>query len=200
MKQTVLAMLILLAHICSYAQHQGRILKIDDIHVACVNQYFDECFSQQEKENWCWAACIQMVLKYQGIRVSQSEIAKRTFGDNKNATANGYDIINSINGWHIEKQHIIANQDYKIDFSSLAGDLAYKYPVIIGLKNTAENVGHAVILTHLYYKTDHSGKIYPYKAVCADPAKSYKRELIFEWADFYQQINTIVHIYLNQIL
>ncbi len=30
--------------------------------------------SQQQASNWCWAACVQMVLSTQGIAASQAEI------------------------------------------------------------------------------------------------------------------------------
>ena len=195
MRQIFIAILTVVVHHCSYAQLRGQILKIDDIHVATVHPYFDDCFSQQEKENWCWAACIQMVLKYQGVRVSQSDIAKRTLGNVQNTTVNGYDIIQSINGWNIGQHQIVAGQDYVKDLHRLTNDLAYKYPVIIGMGNKAGNEGHAVVLTHLYFKTDHRGNIIPFKVICIDPAKSYNREKVYDWDDFYQQINTIIHVY-----
>ncbi len=42
----------------------------------------------QEKTNWCWAACDQMVLKYEtGTKVSQSDIVKTIYEDAGNYTA-----------------------------------------------------------------------------------------------------------------
>src|SRR5690606_1346325 len=37
-------------------------------------------FGKQRNTNWCWAACIQMVLNYYNIPVAQEQIVKRTLG------------------------------------------------------------------------------------------------------------------------
>ena len=34
---------------------------------------------RQKMENWCWAACIQMVLNYHGLYVDQKDVVARVF-------------------------------------------------------------------------------------------------------------------------
>lgn len=73
----------------------GEIFRIkdSDVYWATVKtSYFREFVTRKEEDCWCWAACIQMILRYNGQYVSQSNIATRIFGDNFNRTASGNQI------------------------------------------------------------------------------------------------------------
>ena len=37
-------------------------------------------FGKQRSLNWCWAACIQMVLNFHRIPVTQEQVVKKTLG------------------------------------------------------------------------------------------------------------------------
>ena len=62
----------------------GEIFRIgnSDIYWAAVKtSYFREYVVRQEEDCWCGAACIQMILLYNGESVSQSYIAAKVFGE-----------------------------------------------------------------------------------------------------------------------
>lgn len=42
---------------------------------------FDTKFAQR-KHFWCWAACIEMVLEYEGVSIDQDAIVERSYGRN----------------------------------------------------------------------------------------------------------------------
>jgi len=51
--------------IVASAQPRGLIVCIDNsVFVAFCNQKIDDCRTTQYKENWCWAACVQMAMRY----------------------------------------------------------------------------------------------------------------------------------------
>ena len=52
----------------------------------------------QEKDKWCWAACIQMIASYEGINISQSSICQRTFGNTNNQGATTPQISSTLDG------------------------------------------------------------------------------------------------------
>lgn len=35
----------------------------------------------QRQSNWCWAACVQMVLNYRGVPVTQEQVVQRIFAE-----------------------------------------------------------------------------------------------------------------------
>ena len=54
-------------------------------------------FKFQQTPVWCWAATIQMSLKYYGFDISQQEIVARTFGQVIPTTGNWMQMTNNLN-------------------------------------------------------------------------------------------------------
>ncbi len=48
---------------------------------------FEEIAAQQKEDSWCWAACAEMILRYNEIATSQKEIASRIHGENDRGEA-----------------------------------------------------------------------------------------------------------------
>lgn len=111
--------------------------------------------STQNNTQWCWAASIQMVLKYYGIYVSQEQIVRRTFGTKRNGqlpnfTASPEVITANLNKWGIDNK----GQHYRVQAIwghnapppyLLLKEMKANRPVIIGYES--EQGGHAVVLT-----------------------------------------------------
>lgn len=57
------------------------------------------CAAKQEKQNWCWAACIQMVYSTQGIKVSQEDIVEETLGVVIDVPAGPQHFMDALKGW-----------------------------------------------------------------------------------------------------
>lgn len=166
------------------AQPQGRIVAIDNsVFVAMVDSSIEDCIRQQYKDNLCWAACIQMILLYNGEYVSQSAIAEKVFGDSYNRTASGNQIEATFDGWH---GYSVKSYKSKTP-QSFINEISSGHPLIIGIGE------HAYLLTHIYYKKASNGLLHPFKAILINP-KSGKEE-VKDWNEMYYRVNTIVSIY-----
>jgi len=135
----------------------GEIFRIKgtDLYWAAVKaQYFKSSVARQKEDHWCWAACVQMVLNYQGVSVSQDEIVKRSFGSIINKGGNTYDIQSGANGWRTGSHTISASIGSYSSFSaeSIINDLRDKYPLIVGLEMPYQVDGHAYVLTGISFK------------------------------------------------
>ena len=184
MKQKLLILLFLHVSLqtpmTGSAQPRGRIVSIDNsVFVASVDTSIEDCIRQQYKENWCWVACIQMILLYNGEYVCQSDIVTKVFGDSYNKTASGNQIEAALDGWH--GYYIHSYQSKKSQY--LIDEISSGHPLIIGLGE------HAYLLTHIYYKKASNGLLHPFKTILINP-KSGKEE-VMDWNDMYSGANTI---------
>lgn len=112
--------------------------------------------ASQQKEQWCWAACIEMVLNYHGIDITQEQIVERTYGvdpyGNLPDWAGSYDVIHqNLNNWSFDNN----GRRYIVESymgwgaphpEDLLDELAHGFPIIIGY-STGHDTGHAVVLT-----------------------------------------------------
>ena len=73
LKKLTIILMVVLAAIPSmlYSQNRkGQIFysKNDGLYWAAIKTtYFKAYVARQRSDNWCWAACTQMVLNYQGV-------------------------------------------------------------------------------------------------------------------------------------
>lgn len=185
MKTKLLILLFLLVSLLTpmtgSAGPRGQIVAIDNyVFVVMVDSTIEECICVQEKENWCWAACIQMIMDYNGQYVSQSDIASRVFGNSYNRTASGNQIQSSFDGWRGYTVHSYQSKNarYFID------EILSGHPLIIGIGE------HAYLLTHIYYKEALNGMLHPFKTILINPKSG--NEEVKDWNDMYSNANTIV--------
>lgn len=188
MKTKLLILLFFLASLLTpmtgLAGSRGQIVAIDNsVFVAMVDTSIEDCICIQEKENWCWSACIQMIVRYNGQYVSQSDIAARVFGDDLNRTASGNQIESAFDGWRGYSVHSCQskNSRYFID------EILLGHPLIIGIGE------HAFLLTHIYYKKTSNGLLHPFKVILIN--SSLGKEEVVDWDKFYRGLNTIVNFY-----
>jgi len=178
---------------------QGRIFQIDgrnDYAAAVKSEKFKFYAAAQEENNWCWAACIQMVLNYQGSYIDQCKIVKKAFRTTQciNKPADCYTIEDGINGWTVNNKQINGKVDFSPSAHELIDQLAYRNPVIIGLNMPNQNIGHAYVLTAVYFKYDSNNRKIPYEVVLRDPWPENKSRQVFGWNDFVSRINCITYV------
>lgn len=184
---------------------QGRIYQIgtgNDYAAAVKSDQFHFYASNgtQEEDMWCWAACIQMILDYQGARnIEQCEIVKKAFGMTSciNRPGTCYNIENGANGWVINGKRVSATVDFSPSVFELVDQLAYKNPVVIGLNMPGQNIGHAYVLTAIFFRYNSENKKVPYKVALRDPWPGNPSRQEFSWNDFVNRINCITYISLN---
>lgn len=180
----ILLFLILLTPLTSMAKPRGQVVCIDNsVFVAFCDESIEDCISRQQKDNWCWADCVQMIMRYYGEWQSQTDIVRIVYGNSYNWTATGNDIAEAFNGWSSWKAKSFKQKSVQI----LIDELVSHGPIMVGTEE------HAYLLTHIYYTKDYFGDITPFKVVLVNP-KTAKEE-VRDWSDFFPAINTIVSIW-----
>lgn len=113
--------------------------------------------SQQRMQNWCWAACMQMVFRHHGHDVSQSHIVSRVFGGLMNEPLPGYAIAQAVSatwtdtaGHHFTPQaRVLIDSQFDLRHSNAGGiainDMIQGQPLIVGTE------GHATIITNITF-------------------------------------------------
>ena len=153
MKNTLLILLslsALLTPMTGSARPRGQIVAIDNsVFVALVDATIERCIHVQEKDNWCWAACVQMVLQYNDIWQSQSDIVRQVYGSPYNWTASGNEIAEAFNEWNGFRVRSFTTKTPQ----SFIDEIAAGHPLIIGYEE------HAYLLTHIYYKKTSNGRL-----------------------------------------
>lgn len=195
------ATIVFLLAISLSAFPQGRIYQLgtgNDYAAAIKTEKFTFYAAKQDADNWCWAACIQMVLDYQGLFVEQCEIVKKAFGmsDCSNMPANCSTTKAGAEGWRIGNRIVKATIDSKADCSHLVDQLAYKNPVVVGLNMPPNSIGHAYVLTAIFFRYNSLNEKIPYKVVLRDPWPPNQSRQEFGWSDFKSRVNCITYVTL----
>lgn len=187
MKNTLLiliSLLSLLTPMTGSAEPRGQIVAIDNsVFVAMVDTSIEDCICIQEKENWCWAACIQMILQYNGQYFSQRDIVAWVFGESFNRTASGNQIASAFDGCHGYSVHSYQSKKSRYFIEEITSG----HSLIIGIGE------HAYLLTHIYYKKTSNGLLHPFKVILINP--TFGKEEIVEWEDMYSKANSIISFY-----
>ncbi|WP_197439570.1 papain-like cysteine protease family protein [Calycomorphotria hydatis] len=151
--------------------------------------------AEQESLNWCWAACVQMVLSTRNVMVTQPEIvANVNAGYVEDRPGSPFEVLEQLDRWKSadgqwELEALIGIGPPSLELMSL--QFEQKTPLIVAYKNPGLSVGHAVVVTAVIYEqTRHGPRIV--KVLVRDPwpdfrSSSGKRELSFEE---FQRIET----------
>jgi len=134
----------------------------------------------QQKNQWCWAACIEMVFRYYGFRVSQKKIVEDTWGEAVNMPGYPNQILSDLNrGWtdRDNRDFSVSGDSYTASAMTAAQDLTADMPLIIG------TMGHAMVLTRLDYLVDQYGRGEVKWATVRDPWPGRGRRVLSpqEW-------------------
>lgn len=186
--------------LCLHAQNRrGQIFysKNDGLYWAAIEtSYFKAYVARQRSQNWCWAACTQMVLNYQGVNASQEQIVARVFGSQVDRPGSAQNIVQGASGWYVDGRTLSAKSDNSMIPQKLIDDLVNKYPLVIGLSMPGQDVGHAYVLTGLSFQKQ-GNSIYPRSVILRDPWPDNPSRKVISWDDFSRRVHTIVHIFPN---
>jgi len=150
-----------------------------------------EVNGKQRQANWCWAATIQMVLNYHGLYVSQEQVVERIFGALVDRPAQSSEILMALSGWAPDVHggfSAIYATNYNFYPSQIVRDLAFKWPIIVGLRGNP--IGHTYVLTAVYYRYSSSNDNEPIlsKVVLRDPLPTNRSRQEMRWADFMDRL------------
>jgi hypothetical protein len=149
----------------------------DLYYVGIPSSYFNQVYAEQQASQWCWAACIQMILNYYGVSISQYDIVRRSYGRDPYGRlpnwAGSYDIITAnLNNWGIDRngtRYIVrASMGRGMpDPATLVDELANQRPVLLGYA-TGLWSGHAVVATAVKY-SGYADDPFIYSVIVRDP-------------------------------
>ncbi|MEP6673479.1 MAG: papain-like cysteine protease family protein [Chthoniobacter sp.] len=155
-----------------------------------------EMGGRQRQANWCWAACVQMVLNYHGLRVRQEDVVQRIFGGQVDAPGQPQQILAALSGWAPDvrgRYSAIQASPYVLQGSDIVRDLAYKWPLIVGLRN-ADGGGHALVLTAVYYHVAPNNQPIFEKVILRDPWPSNPSRQELSWQEFVQRVGFMARV------
>lgn len=161
----------------------------------------------QIQSNWCWAACVQMVLNYHGLLVSQMDVVTRIYGSvDANEPANEEQILYALSGWAPDlRGSFSAIHAYGggTTIDEIVNGLSGKWPLIVGLSNPNGGVGHAYVLTAISfsYLYDYYGNVIGYlpdKVVLRDPWPDNESRQEWSWTDFANRQFMIVKTWVTR--
>jgi hypothetical protein len=208
MKKIIFIIFSLFIFLTSYEQNVARLGP--NYFVAGVNGNTFDFYrisgtGDQRSMNWCWAACIQMVLNYHGLVVTQEQIVDRCFGQLIDAPGGEREMFIALSGvapnvWGRSSR--IATDEILPDAAAIQIALAMNNPLIVGLRNDNSAVGHANVLTGIYYSisTDSYGNIisiFPDKIVLRDPWPGNPSRIEMNWNEFINRVTSINRVWVT---
>jgi hypothetical protein len=156
---------------------------------------------RQRQSNWCWAASIQMLLNYHGLFVNQEQIVQRIYGAQVDFPADPPQILAALSGWAPDtrgRYSAIYASPYTFSGSQLVQDLAYRWPIIVGLRNPGGG-GHAVVLTAVYYSVDQWNNPLFQSVVIRDPWPTNPSKQQLSWFEFQQRVMFMAHVRVQRL-
>jgi hypothetical protein len=164
---TLAAAFLILAPLATAQEYVGIPTEEMDYHAA-----------SQRGHQWCWAACISMVLDVNGVEVSQEEIVRRTYGTdpfgNLPDWPASWDVINrNLNGWGVgeDGERFTVRSGFGVGappVRRLIAELRAGRPVILAYSE-GPGTGHAVVCTAVSFVRTPRGPVVQ-SIVVRDPA------------------------------
>jgi hypothetical protein len=161
--------------------------------------------SRQRANNWCWAACIQMVLNYHGLYITQEDIVRQCYGGLYDAPG-GYEQFSvGLNRWAYNNRGSVSKvsfNSYPTNSNEIVNFLSSNWPLIVGI-NTGGDIGHAYVLTAIYYSigTDQYGNAValPDKVVLRDPSPGQVSRQEWPWQTFANHVTHVYKVWVSDI-
>ncbi|MBW8720767.1 MAG: C39 family peptidase [Polaromonas sp.] len=112
---------------------------------------FDKHYRRQQDPFWCWASSAEMVLSYQGVKLTQDKIVERIKGMVVSGTGNPVEMVRSTNGifQDVNGKNAVVSGQMVMGAplpTVLYNQLKQKKPVVLTYQSNPQ-IGHAVVLT-----------------------------------------------------
>jgi hypothetical protein len=168
----------------------------------------DGVFAEQQGTQWCWAACIQMILGHHGLNVPQDQVVARTFGRDARGrlpdwAGTMFTITNNLNDWAVDangrRYDVLAKVHPGPPVPTrLLEDLGQGRPVLLAVK-THPAGGHAMVATAASWLPGPQGPIIQ-TLVVRDPwpspaTRATKGRVEFSGADLARRVD--MHWYVQ---
>lgn len=215
MKTKFLKRILIVFLVCGFTGYGQSCIQLGENYFSCgvPSQEFEYMRATsvnnglQIQSNWCWAACIQMVLNYHGLYVTQADVVTRIYGGPYvNRPANEQQILNALTGWAMDYRGRYSQIHAMGGFTSvqeIVTGLSRKWPLIVGLTNPGSSIGHAYVLTAIEYSNiyDNYGNVVgynPHKVILRDPWPGNNSRQVFTWNEFQNRCFMKVKVWVTR--
>jgi len=139
---------------------------------------FNFVSAAQLKNEWCWAASVQMVLNWYNIPITQSDVVDRIYGKPVDEAASEDAIAVALSGAELDRDH----QKVLVRAKRIRGapptqllveELSQQHPVLITVRSSQTTL-HAVVLTSAEYERTAQGHIHVTSLTLRDPNPNIK--------------------------
>lgn len=157
---------------------------------------------RQRQQNWCWAATVQMVLNYHGLRVSQEAVVARIFGALVDRPGDPAQILEALSGWAPDVRGRFSQiyaTPYVMRGSEIVQDLAHKWPLIVGLRQPNAQIGHAYVLTAVFYSVGPGNEPVFDKVVLRDPWPTNESRIELGWNEFRARTQFMARVSVQRL-
>jgi hypothetical protein len=142
----------------------------------------------QQQSNWCWAACIKMVLNYYNIPITQAQIVRYGFGELIDRAGGYTEILGTLNNWFatldnrlVKVQATLLDPTKTTDWVQL---VVKGQPLIVGLADSFIGAsGHAYVIKAVDFSILERGLIIQ-TVTLANPWPTSQSEITLSWQDF----------------
>jgi hypothetical protein len=152
-------------------------------------------------QNWCWAACVQMVLNYHGLPVSQESVVDRIFGSRLDSPAQPKEILTALSGWAHDqtgRMSSIHASPYLAGNTELVRDLAHKWPLIVALKQSGA-ISHAYVLTGVTYTINpYTQELVLRTVILRDPWPHNPSRIELPWVEFQNRAFFTARVFVQR--
>ncbi|MBK6539974.1 MAG: hypothetical protein IPG10_01540 [Flavobacteriales bacterium] len=161
-------------------------------------------FGKQRSMNWCWAACIQMVLNYHEIPVAQELIVQRTVGRLDDVPADPKMMFKALNGWEVDVHGVhvqVSSNTYSTSAKEITAFVTTNKPLIVGLRENGVGIGHAYVLIGMFYDTipDGLGDVtyMPQSVLLINPWPKGESMVDLSWEEFMERLIVCFKVWVH---
>lgn len=137
-------------------------------YVGIPREQFNYLSSSQRNSQWCWAASLQMIFNFYGVRITQEQIVARTYGTDPSGQLPNWSgsfqaITANLNNWNVDDSGTPYFVQASVNMGAptpayLLQELSDQHPVLIGYQSGPSS-GHAVVITACSYTQSTYGPI-----------------------------------------
>lgn len=154
-----------------------------EIAVGIAPERFRFVYASQRGSQWCWAACIEMLMNYYGVSLTQEDIVARSYGTTPDGELPDFAgsiavVTTNLNHQSVDR----SGKPYAVECAVTPGppstahlvyELGRGLPVMCGYA-AGPTAGHAVIITEAVYVDSPAGPIVT-RIVVHDPSPGMGR-------------------------
>ncbi len=158
---------------------------------------------RQHRSNWCWAACIQMVLNYHGLPVPQEALVARMFGGAlPDLPQPGLGICQALSGFTQDRHGQTCRVDAdprSLNDRSVLDELHRGNPLIVGLDNPNGQGGHAYVLSAANFRLDSLGNPHVTSVILRDPWPDNPSRIELPVGEFNARCNFATRVIVERL-